>query len=415
MDGILLSGFPFLRTYFTAENIANKNDIKNFIVGTEIESQYEELYKNAFKNFLQSLLIHEKIYIRIADIIFIASIIGVDSTKYLIKNNILIVLDDRGISPALMIESSKSNHEINKAIISQIEAITGYDDFIDNNKKSITDNKKLEQLAISIYDNRKVIDTKNYETNLRKEILLDLENPHIKKTFRKLDLKKMDDADVNNLLRIAKNNDILIISSQLNVHSISMDSDVKNLMESKFKTYINKNAYDISLSNFTEVLKMKKLPDLFDLFMKGIINIEDIISIRENFNGKLFRQWYLSKDYNLEDITYELMKNNKINKFIQLIRWGSMNALGFISPAVGVASSIVDSFVLDKILNGWHPNIFLDDVLEQSINSTINLYNKKENYKRIIKAYPNITRNDKCVCGSNKKFKKCCGNPEYSS
>ena len=71
------------------------------------------------------------------------------------------------------------------------------------------------------------------------------------------------------------------------------------------------------------------------------------------------------------------------------------------------------SYISDKIINDigyveggtdWNGDVLI------SISQNVEIvYNKKRLWKESIK---HLGRNDKCICSSGKKFKKCCINKE---
>ena len=49
----------------------------------------------------------------------------------------------------------------------------------------------------------------------------------------------------------------------------------------------------------------------------------------------------------------------------------------------------------------------MDNKLKLQIDKKINQYEKIQKYERIKELYPYIQLDDKCPCGSKKKFKNC--------
>ena len=97
---------------------------------------------------------------------------------------------------------------------------------------------------------------------------------------------------------------------------------------------------------------------------------------------------------------------SKISSAIRLV---ACSALGLVSPITGIAASAVDSFVLNKILNGWNPNFFLDDKVKDRIDKCIKEKEQEAQEALLCERFKGVGRNDPCPCGSGKKFKKCHG------
>ena len=83
--------------------------------------------------------------------------------------------------------------------------------------------------------------------------------------------------------------------------------------------------------------------------------------------------------------------------------------MGLFSTISGVAASAFDSFILNKVAQGWHPNFFLDDNVKATIDAKIK--ENEEDAKEAVRQerFKGVGRNDPCPCGSGKKFKKCHG------
>ena len=74
-----------------------------------------------------------------------------------------------------------------------------------------------------------------------------------------------------------------------------------------------------------------------------------------------------------------------------------------------MTASAFDSYILDKVSKGWHPNFFLDDGLKKLIDGSVEEYNKQKRVALLQQRFKGVGRNDPCPCGSGKKFKKCHG------
>lgn len=85
------------------------------------------------------------------------------------------------------------------------------------------------------------------------------------------------------------------------------------------------------------------------------------------------------------------------------------SAIGLVSNITGIAASAFDSFILNRVANGWHPNFFLDDKIKASIDKCIKEKEKEEKQELLRQRFKGVGRNDPCPCGSGKKFKYCHG------
>ena len=108
--------------------------------------------------------------------------------------------------------------------------------------------------------------------------------------------------------------------------------------------------------------------------MNKSLSIHEILQIRESFGGRRFRDWLTDTNYNINEIANELCAATKV-KF-KNIRFVLTN-IASLNPAIGLVVSAVDSFILDRILNGWHPNLYLDNKLRLVVDKAVKEQNKK--------------------------------------
>ncbi|HEY3932531.1 MAG TPA: SEC-C metal-binding domain-containing protein [Verrucomicrobiae bacterium] len=165
-----------------------------------------------------------------------------------------------------------------------------------------------------------------------------------------------------------------------------------------------------TISLFQKVLEEKRIPDFSRLYLAGILSIEDVLLFRDNIHGEKFRHWYLTTHYDSEKVHEVLLSKNIPQSILtKWLRFIIPNAIGIANAPVGIVAGAIDSFIIDKIVGGWHPNIFLDDILKSEIDSRLKLHAEKTRRDSIKSRFPNVGRNDPCPCSSGKKFKRCCG------
>lgn len=158
--------------------------------------------------------------------------------------------------------------------------------------------------------------------------------------------------------------------------------------------------------------QQKGFPDLGELFVNRIIDLDDILKLRDSFNGKLFRYWAKSTEYEETLMRQDVMNsvNNVIgSKVLQPLRLLGTNLIGIAGFIPGIAASAFDSYILDSVLKGWHPNFFLDDKLKSLIDDSIKKNEDKKKAQLLSERFKGVRPNDPCPCGSGKKFKKCHG------
>ena len=137
-------------------------------------------------------------------------------------------------------------------------------------------------------------------------------------------------------------------------------------------------AYNVA-EGTSSILSLENLPDIKSLFISEKLNFEDLFSLRHLSNAKYYREWIsqIAENSNAQEITKEYLNqikgsnkffNSSGGKFLRnLGMFGISMALGSaIIGSAGVAASfglgLLDTFVLDSILLGKNPSMFIDDL-----------------------------------------------------
>ena len=190
-----------------------------------------------------------------------------------------------------------------------------------------------------------------------------------------------------------------------------MDAAINELMLRKTASAFSKDVH-VGTDALIRIEQQKGFPDLGELFIKGIVKLDDILKLRNDFQGKIFRYWAQRTNYEEQLMRQEIMNsvhNILGSKCMNPIRFIGTNLIGLLGFIPGLAASAFDSFILDKISKGWHPNFFLDDKLKKMIDDCIAEEHRRNQRKKLNEAFKDVGRNDPCPCGSGKKYKKCHG------
>jgi len=383
------------------------------IQGLHLDMNELKIKQQTISEIFKALLLHDKIVISTSNLFQIERVFGLQDTVLLLKTNRFELIDDNGLTIALKeklqnqysivsITSSNENGKI-KNTIEWLESRLYNKD---------TNNQLLNVLLLNAEKFNKPVDSVHLSNQIVNEIQYDITNTNVSK-YLQLDstsYKNITKNDIYNLIRLSKLNKTLIYSSNFNINNMSIDAGVKNILEAKLPPSMKeKNSINLFNDVFSKILQKKEIPDLSELYIKNIITLADYLEIIETLNAIKFRKWINDKDYDPAKLESDLLSSKISNKYIDLIRWFIPNAIGIVSPILGVTSSFADSFIVDKLMKGWHPNLFLDDILKQKIDKKI--ANHKEDLRKssIKNKSHNIGRNDLCPCGSKKKFKHCCG------
>jgi hypothetical protein len=177
------------------------------------------------------------------------------------------------------------------------------------------------------------------------------------------------------------------ILSQLNYSSFD---NYKNYALTNISLVKIKDAFKIK-ENFNQILKTENIPDLKSLILNKHINFDSLIKLREKRIAKDFRSWlnnlsqssdseYVIKEY-IDAITERkgFFETHK-GKFVKTV---SMYGVGvgvgtlvggipgtilggpaakMLEPALDLGLDFLDTYILDGLLKGWSPKIFIEEL-----------------------------------------------------
>ncbi|KGL58388.1 hypothetical protein [Polaribacter sp. Hel1_85] len=144
-------------------------------------------------------------------------------------------------------------------------------------------------------------------------------------------------------------------------------------------------AYNVA-NNTSEILRLENLPNLKGLYLEENLDFNSIFKLRHLSNAKYYRKWInnVGENSNSQEVTKEYLNqlkgNNKFfdsseGKFLKnLTMFGIGAALGnAISEPIagGIASytlGLLDTYVLDNILKGKNPSMFIEDIRMEKNN-----------------------------------------------
>lgn len=380
------------------------NDIPKF-------DNHEKLY--FLNEFITSLLIHDKILIKLDSLEELELLIGIENVLRLFNDDALQIIDDGGTMVGFLVSREGSNMLMNFNNCSglQIEAI---EQRLDKKYKGKILHRKLQPLLLNV--EKKKVDVDGAWTGhlVEEELYYDLNNKNLTNllSLKAEDRVNIPDSDILSFMRLCYLNKSLIYQHDVKADFLLTEGYASKLLANKLSPILKKNTEPDKL--FNKIISDKGIPDLAKLIVDGIIKFEHIIELRNTVDGKKFRNWFQEKGWNKALVYEELMKFNSSiasNSWVRLVRWIYPNLIGLTTSGLaGAGAAAFDSLIVDKLLKGWHPNFFLDDKLKEHINSEINMHSKDIEESRIKKRLGRkIGRNEKCPCDSGKKFKNCCG------
>ncbi|WPC72879.1 YecA family protein [Vibrio porteresiae] len=389
-------------------NVQRWNERKGWIQtplisGINTKDLTNDLDKNAIRKLFCCLFLFDTIFVKYQDYEKIIKILGADNTIELISSESLKIILDYGEFTS---DFSQNHFNLNHLgyLVGKTQKHFNFKNLKHFNVKKqnywryITDNNSIE-----INYEKSILNSMNLINN---EILSDLKNESMATAMNIGKDGFASPIDHLKALRVSNVFNGLLIQKAVGAENIIQDEYSVKYMS--FKFFLDNN--NKFIDSFESVLNRKGIPDFYDLFKKGALTIKDVLNIRDKSIACEFRKWIKSIDYNEDDFYKELLNSTSSSSLSKITRFLYPNIIGAFNPLLGIAASFSDSFILDRIYKNWHPNIFLDDILSKKIIKIEGDYEKMIKRKEIKKYFNSVNRNDKCPCGSGKKFKNCHGN-----
>jgi hypothetical protein len=382
---------------------ADKATKANFLMGYFSKQEVEKQNESTLSSFFISLLTHEEIYLNDHTLDLVLNCIGYKSLLKLLEqkviktcfglgNNVVFLGEYRHQLEIIYHKKSDINifeENLSEKVNSKDSDFNSIIQYVDNS--SVTLDGSITQLGI-------------------REVISDLSSSQIKTEFGLCSnsISEIEPIDTLRILRLSDVAQNLVIQSKLKITSIYQDGYAKKYINTKLGAFASSVGHE-STQTFTKIINQKGIPDIYHLYKKGAINIDDILMYRNTFNGGIFRNWLESVDYEESSIIEKLINKNRQSNLNKFIRYLYPNVFGLISPLAGAAAGALDSYIMNRVIEGWSPSLFLDDVLKENIDNKIRRFEQKNKREEFIQRFGAIGRNDSCPCQSGKKYKKCHG------
>ena len=173
---------------------------------------------------------------------------------------------------------------------------------------------------------------------------------------------KIDPVDA--LLVLALFNIELYLSLKFDCTSSSTGSPLGDLLDIKLDRLVEQS---VRSRNMWSLLEINNVPDLGKLDLTDGCNFKDLLKVIRSQNANEFRKWFHDrKTLDEREIFKEYVGLLSEVPAIQTlpskaIRFCVGNGLGFV-PVVGQVFSFIDTFLLEKFLNGNSPRYFIEDL-----------------------------------------------------
>jgi hypothetical protein len=416
---ILLTNFSDPSVKITLTNQTQPDSKLLGLTGFELNLNPQQKEAEICDIILNSILVHDKVVIEGVNLSELVKIFGLDDVILLLKDECLELLNTIGLRPFLIKEGFTyrpifyRNVTSNNEIIDSLGIAEKYLSSI-----LVPKNKGKLDLLFVLAEKRQIqIDlatSEQIEKTILEELSFDLRNSNLTSNQNIItnDKNLIQETDKYKILRILTLNKALLLSQYSSTKNIKLEGGIYNYLNHKISPILNQTqAFDKSFSLFKKILSDKKVPDVGELYRNKVLSITEILKMRNNLDGKVFRIWYNSTDYNERDVYNVLLQKNRSLK--DKIAWKALGwivpaAVGIASPALGVALSFSGS-LYENLITKWQPSLFLDDKLQSFIDEKISSHDRGIKDLELKNRFPKTNRNDPCPCGSKRKFKYCCG------
>lgn len=421
---ILLTNYPRIKQFVQFEEITTKESL-DAVFGYDINPDTKAVTLQIANDLITALLIYDKVYVEASHIWDIIQVWGSEYLKELLRLNFLQVIPDQGLNP--VIKRAESGWKVGFFAYGQHTLLPNESPRIfQPHKWSHIENqfrragiaeRETNALIYLINENSVNIDEDDIIQRATEETISDLHNQLLLNQYKLINpiSGKLAGADFPKLLRLQELNKTAVLASILKTDCVKADAEINLVLALKSSSeFASKYKNGIDILNKIEY--EKGFPDLGELFISQIIKLDDILKLRNDFQGKIFRYWAQSIEYDEKLMRQEIMSlvhNALGNNISNAIRMLACNFIGLTGFVPGTLASCIDSFILNKIANGWHPNFFLDNKVKNMLDKCIAIKEQEQKKKLAQYCFKDIGRNDPCPCGSKKKFKYCHGKVIY--
>lgn len=419
---ILLSNYPNIRQEASFGQVGG-NEVIDIQCGYDIKVDSHQVTLQIANDLITAILTYDQVYIEGSHIWDVLQVFGSLYIEELLRADILHFIPDNTLNPVMMRKSDKvwrpdffpytSSVANNKGetVFEPLQAEWSEIEVKFFHKK--IGGKEAQALLYLIDEKKKVIDQEKIKELTLKETQNDLKNEQFVTENSILRKNKWGLTEFHqlNILRLHELNTVAVTAGLLGADALKTDGEISELMSRKCIS-VFRDKFKDGVSSIQSILHKKGFPDLGELFYNHVIDLEDILKLRNSLQGKLFRYWAMKDAYDENEMQKDIMNSVHTvlgSKISGVIRFGLCSAIGLFNTASGIAVSAIDSFILNRILQGWRPNFFLDDKVKERIDNCIKEKEQEAQKALLRERFKGIGRNDPCPCGSGKKFKRCHG------
>ena len=123
-----------------------------------------------------------------------------------------------------------------------------------------------------------------------------------------------------------------------------------------------------ALAHFSRVLDLNNIPDVGLLVAKGGMSPADLWKLRQARESRQFRAWLRTANVGdareLEQAFVSSLTSSDASSSlpVKMLRFVITTGVGTLFPPAGIVLDAIDSFFVDKWLQGYSPRLFLDSL-----------------------------------------------------
>jgi len=221
-------------------------------------------------------------------------------------------------------------------------------------------------------------------------------NPHVPP-------ERNDLPEIRAVLRVVFENFLLGVGGTAEVSELTGDASTLSILQAKGQRL---GYAPQGRSAFAQIQQVSGVPDLGLAFASKQLNARQIIDLRQSRHAQAFRDWLAAGNPSstaqdtLQRYVESVRKPGLVESLpVKLLRFATTTTWGALEPVSGGIVAAADSFLLSKWFPGKSPRLFMRQAKIAVTNSPV------------IKAphQKGRDRNAACSCGSEKKYKQCCG------
>lgn len=152
-------------------------------------------------------------------------------------------------------------------------------------------------------------------------------------------------------------------------YTSALSSKIIRLRHEQLLTHTERSIDEID--RFFKEVVLNGCPALRECIDEGSRDFEEFLKVLDQ--SKTFREWVRDKSPDQTLITcyvQEVTAPGCLQKLpVKVVRYVIALALANVEPELGIAYSVADSFLIDKIRLGWRPNHFINDALKPFLHS----------------------------------------------